>query len=81
MGGNRNPFDVELREHSVERWPVPAWSGEVWAPTQDLAVAKAVREAHVRAEVPPLVSLLRRSVPYCSATPSARTDLERLGVG
>jgi hypothetical protein len=75
VGGDRKAWDFVLREHSVERWVIPARSGEVWAPTLEAAIEKAVREAHVRAGVPPLRSLLRRSLPHCSATPSPRADL------
>jgi hypothetical protein len=75
MGNPRAAWEVEIREHDVERWHIPAWKGEVYAPTEVEARARAVRRAHIRVGVPPLRSLLRQSAPYCSAQPSVKTEL------
>lgn len=67
---SRPMWTVEVAEHDVERWHIPAQTVELGADSAASARAVVVRWAHIDAGVPPLRSMLALSVEYAHAEPS-----------
>lgn len=63
-------FTVEVAEHDVERWHIPAQTVELGADSAESASAVVVRWAHIDAGVPPLRSMLALSLPHATAKPA-----------
>lgn len=61
---------VELAEHDVERWHVPARSVEVPAVSADDAALRVIRWAHADVGVPPWRPFTRASTLHAIATPT-----------
>ena len=62
---------VRIERHTVARWIVPSSSTTIPGPDAEFACLTAVRAAHVRQGLPAWRPLLRASLVYATATPTA----------
>jgi hypothetical protein len=71
-------WTVEVAEHDVERWHIPAQTVELGADSAESASTVVVKWAHSDAGVPPLRSMLAASMEHVHAKPtrSATARLE-----
>jgi hypothetical protein len=74
-------WKVRIAAHAVPpRWLIPSQTVRLPAPDAEDACLRAVRWAHADADVPPMRSLLRRSLQHATAkalSPSAVGEISR----